>query len=239
MGQEPRGRGKILLWAAECCPTERERASGSQPCGSCLCSALSSWRCSGEQQGCPSLEDHPRTVSAVGASALLGPALRGLAVSAFALSESSAVGADGIPDGLLRSRHPSPNSPLRPPHALPTWSGRCCEEEPSTSGNSGNPGQLDHVLTGIPYPLSAIQDGGFHSCCRDLHQPCEDLGEASAMKILYLLFPFFLLLIQGAAGNEAQCRRRGGFCTIGGCRFPTTPIGRCSSYRHCCRSIWG
>nr|XP_021136722.1 gallinacin-3-like isoform X3 [Columba livia] len=70
-------------------------------------------------------------------------------------------------------------------------------------------------------------------------QPHEDLGEASAMKILYLLFPFFLLLIQGAAetGNEAQCRQRGGFCTIGRCHYPTTAIGRCSSYRHCCRSI--
>nr|XP_021136721.1 uncharacterized protein LOC110355456 isoform X2 [Columba livia] len=70
-------------------------------------------------------------------------------------------------------------------------------------------------------------------------EPHEDLGEASAMKILYLLFPFFLLLIQGAAetGNEAQCRQRGGFCTIGRCHYPTTAIGRCSSYRHCCRSI--
>ncbi|NXW87936.1 GLL3 protein, partial [Alopecoenas beccarii] len=55
------------------------------------------------------------------------------------------------------------------------------------------------------------------------------------MKILYLLFPFFLLLIQGAAGNESKCRQKGGFCVIGSCRYPTTPIGRCSSYRHCCK----
>lgn len=43
-------------------------------------------------QGCPSLEDHPRTVNAVGASALAGPALWGSVVLAFALRKSSAVG---------------------------------------------------------------------------------------------------------------------------------------------------
>ena len=35
-------------------------------------------------------------------------------------------------------------------------------------------------------------------------QPREDPGQASAMKILYLLFPFFLLLIQGAAGERGR-----------------------------------
>ncbi|XP_066851185.1 gallinacin-3-like [Anser cygnoides] len=34
---------------------------------------------------------------------------------------------------------------------------------------------------------------------QDLHQLCEDLFRASAMKILFLLFPFFLLFLQGAA----------------------------------------
>ncbi|XP_075353349.1 spheniscin-2-like [Mycteria americana] len=56
------------------------------------------------------------------------------------------------------------------------------------------------------------------------------------MKILYLLFPFFLLLIQGAAGgNSILCRRRGGFCASRRCRYPATPIGRCSIFRPCCR----
>ncbi|XP_068793029.1 gallinacin-3-like [Struthio camelus] len=59
------------------------------------------------------------------------------------------------------------------------------------------------------------------------------------MRILYLLFPFFLLLLQGAAGSASSCRRRGGFCVFGGCRFPTKNIGKCSTFVHCCKSIWG
>uniref|UniRef100_A0A8D0F9T6 Beta-defensin-like domain-containing protein n=1 Tax=Strix occidentalis caurina TaxID=311401 RepID=A0A8D0F9T6_STROC len=55
------------------------------------------------------------------------------------------------------------------------------------------------------------------------------------MKILYLLFPFFLLLVQDAAGSAIGCRQRRGFCTFGKCRYPTTPIGRCSGFRTCCR----
>jgi len=43
-------------------------------------------------QGCPSLGDHPRTVSAVGASALMGHALQGSVALAFALNKSSVVG---------------------------------------------------------------------------------------------------------------------------------------------------
>uniref|UniRef100_A0A8C0BLB0 Beta-defensin-like domain-containing protein n=1 Tax=Buteo japonicus TaxID=224669 RepID=A0A8C0BLB0_9AVES len=54
------------------------------------------------------------------------------------------------------------------------------------------------------------------------------------MKILYLLFPFFLLLIQSAAGDSSQCTRRGGRCTLR-CRYPSTPIGRCSVSRICCK----
>lgn len=42
-------------------------------------------------QGCPSLEDRPRTVSAAGASALAGRALRASVALAFALSKTSAV----------------------------------------------------------------------------------------------------------------------------------------------------
>uniref|UniRef100_A0A8B9DBW8 Beta-defensin-like domain-containing protein n=1 Tax=Anser cygnoides TaxID=8845 RepID=A0A8B9DBW8_ANSCY len=54
------------------------------------------------------------------------------------------------------------------------------------------------------------------------------------MKILFLLFPFFLLFLQGAAGSSHACRLRGGICTFGRCRFPSRPIGRCSSL-----SLWG
>ncbi|NXW14774.1 AMP1 protein, partial [Circaetus pectoralis] len=55
------------------------------------------------------------------------------------------------------------------------------------------------------------------------------------MKILYLLFPFFLLLIQSAAGGSFQCRQRGGYCNFGRCQYPAKPIGRCSGFRQCCR----
>ncbi|NXO75607.1 GLL3 protein, partial [Sitta europaea] len=55
------------------------------------------------------------------------------------------------------------------------------------------------------------------------------------MKILFLLFPLILLLVQGAAGSSSRCRRRGGFCTIGGCRYPTTPVGKCSTFKVCCK----
>uniref|UniRef100_A0A8C5ITR2 Beta-defensin-like domain-containing protein n=1 Tax=Junco hyemalis TaxID=40217 RepID=A0A8C5ITR2_JUNHY len=61
------------------------------------------------------------------------------------------------------------------------------------------------------------------------------------MKILFLLFPLILLLVQGAAGERGRgaCRRRGGFCTFGSCRYPTTPVGRCSTFKVCCKSVWG
>ncbi|NXB49400.1 GLL3 protein, partial [Leucopsar rothschildi] len=55
------------------------------------------------------------------------------------------------------------------------------------------------------------------------------------MKILFLLFPLILLFVQGAAGSSSDCRRKGGFCTFGGCRYPTTPIGRCSALKSCCK----
>ena len=35
-------------------------------------------------------------------------------------------------------------------------------------------------------------------------QPCEDLGEAAAMKILFLLLPLILLLVQEAAGENVK-----------------------------------
>ncbi|NWZ30195.1 GLL3 protein, partial [Asarcornis scutulata] len=55
------------------------------------------------------------------------------------------------------------------------------------------------------------------------------------MKILFLLFPFFLLFLQGAAGNAITCARRGGICSLGTCLFPAKAIGRCSAFIPCCR----
>uniref|UniRef100_A0A8B9IFN9 Uncharacterized protein n=1 Tax=Anser cygnoides TaxID=8845 RepID=A0A8B9IFN9_ANSCY len=55
------------------------------------------------------------------------------------------------------------------------------------------------------------------------------------MKILCLLFSFFLLFFQGAAGNYGPCGIRGGVCRPGGCRFPERRNGRCSLIVPCCR----
>ncbi|XP_040984869.1 antimicrobial peptide THP1-like [Aquila chrysaetos chrysaetos] len=63
------------------------------------------------------------------------------------------------------------------------------------------------------------------------------------MKILYLLFPFFLLLVQGAAGvsltprNESQCKQEGGFCSFLTCYHPHHIFGRCSAFMVCCKSV--
>uniref|UniRef100_A0A8C0ZIK1 Beta-defensin-like domain-containing protein n=1 Tax=Cyanistes caeruleus TaxID=156563 RepID=A0A8C0ZIK1_CYACU len=59
------------------------------------------------------------------------------------------------------------------------------------------------------------------------------------MKILFLLFPLFLLLIPSAAGKHEKCIRRGGFCAVGGCRFPYKFVGVCSALSHCCKPVWG
>ncbi|XP_064271875.1 gallinacin-3-like [Passer domesticus] len=56
------------------------------------------------------------------------------------------------------------------------------------------------------------------------------------MKILFLLFPLILLLVQGAAGDAILCKSRGGYCTVGMCRSPATPVGRCSAFTVCCIS---
>uniref|UniRef100_A0A8C0F3P6 Beta-defensin-like domain-containing protein n=1 Tax=Bubo bubo TaxID=30461 RepID=A0A8C0F3P6_BUBBB len=42
-----------------------------------------------------------------------------------------------------------------------------------------------------------------------------------------------------AWGSVIECRRRGGFCTFGNCRHASRPIGRCSTFQACCRSMWG
>ncbi|NXO67704.1 AMP1 protein, partial [Phainopepla nitens] len=55
------------------------------------------------------------------------------------------------------------------------------------------------------------------------------------MKILFLLFPLILLLVQGASGSKLQCRQRRGICSYVRCRPPLRTIGRCSSLAVCCR----
>uniref|UniRef100_A0A8C3U931 Beta-defensin-like domain-containing protein n=1 Tax=Catharus ustulatus TaxID=91951 RepID=A0A8C3U931_CATUS len=61
------------------------------------------------------------------------------------------------------------------------------------------------------------------------------------MKILFLLFPLILLLLQGAAGERGGgsvigCRRRGGFCSTGSvCGPGTRRIGKCSTFTVCCK----
>ncbi|KFP27509.1 hypothetical protein N325_12650, partial [Colius striatus] len=55
------------------------------------------------------------------------------------------------------------------------------------------------------------------------------------MRILYLLFPFFLLLLQGAAGNRKECERAKGFCGFLKCSFPFIVKGKCSRFFFCCK----
>ncbi|XP_055570000.1 ostricacin-2-like [Falco biarmicus] len=65
------------------------------------------------------------------------------------------------------------------------------------------------------------------------------------MRILYLLFPFVLLLAQGAAGsplginNEKECHRQKGFCSLLNCNFPYIISGKCSRFYFCCKKLWG
>uniref|UniRef100_A0A8B9VCC0 Beta-defensin-like domain-containing protein n=1 Tax=Anas zonorhyncha TaxID=75864 RepID=A0A8B9VCC0_9AVES len=54
------------------------------------------------------------------------------------------------------------------------------------------------------------------------------------MKILFLLLSFFLLFLQGDAGNSVLCRIRGGRCHVGSCHFPERHIGRCSAFFFLC-----
>ncbi|NXD31877.1 AMP1 protein, partial [Spelaeornis formosus] len=55
------------------------------------------------------------------------------------------------------------------------------------------------------------------------------------MKILFLLFPLILLLVQGAAGDASLCFRIRGFCSRRGCPRGTKPVGRCTPGALCCR----
>ncbi|NXI31845.1 AMP1 protein, partial [Sterrhoptilus dennistouni] len=55
------------------------------------------------------------------------------------------------------------------------------------------------------------------------------------MKILFLLFPLILLLVQGAAGSRLQCRQKKGICYFVRCRPPLRSIGRCTLLAVCCK----
>ncbi|XP_031960012.1 gallinacin-1-like [Corvus moneduloides] len=59
------------------------------------------------------------------------------------------------------------------------------------------------------------------------------------MKILFLLFPLILLLVQGAAGIKNACQLLGGYCAFWKCRPPTRRIGNCSAFTICCKRVRG
>uniref|UniRef100_A0A493T764 Beta-defensin-like domain-containing protein n=1 Tax=Anas platyrhynchos platyrhynchos TaxID=8840 RepID=A0A493T764_ANAPP len=60
------------------------------------------------------------------------------------------------------------------------------------------------------------------------------------MKILFLLLSFFLLFLQGDAGERGRREIRGGNCRFGRCQFAERQIGRCSAFQPCCGSpVWG
>ncbi|XP_017600418.1 PREDICTED: ostricacin-2-like [Corvus brachyrhynchos] len=61
------------------------------------------------------------------------------------------------------------------------------------------------------------------------------------MKILFLLFPLILLLVQGAAGsslaptNKEQCEKEQGYCGFLKCSGPFLVVGKCSRFFFCCK----
>ncbi|NWS87925.1 AMP1 protein, partial [Toxostoma redivivum] len=55
------------------------------------------------------------------------------------------------------------------------------------------------------------------------------------MKILFLLFPLILLLVQSAAGDEYLCRKVRGFCFRRQCPRGATAVGRCGQGIVCCK----
>ncbi|NXO99119.1 AMP1 protein, partial [Certhia brachydactyla] len=55
------------------------------------------------------------------------------------------------------------------------------------------------------------------------------------MKILFLLFPLILLLVQGAAGSATRCWRQRGFCSRLRCPYSTNAVGRCAPGLVCCK----
>nr|P80391.2 RecName: Full=Antimicrobial peptide THP1; AltName: Full=Turkey heterophil peptide 1; Flags: Precursor [Meleagris gallopavo]AAC36053.1 heterophil prepropeptide 1 [Meleagris gallopavo] len=65
------------------------------------------------------------------------------------------------------------------------------------------------------------------------------------MRIVYLLFPFILLLAQGAAGSSLalgkreKCLRRNGFCAFLKCPTLSVISGTCSRFQVCCKTLLG
>ncbi|NXB75100.1 AMP1 protein, partial [Donacobius atricapilla] len=55
------------------------------------------------------------------------------------------------------------------------------------------------------------------------------------MKILFLLFPLILLLVQGAAGSANRCWQQRGFCARLSCPRGTQRAGICAPGIVCCR----
>ncbi|NXB42774.1 AMP1 protein, partial [Leucopsar rothschildi] len=55
------------------------------------------------------------------------------------------------------------------------------------------------------------------------------------MKILFLLFPLILMLVQGAAESSLQCRQRREICSYVRCYPPLRTIGNCTSLSMCCK----
>uniref|UniRef100_A0A493TPJ0 Beta-defensin-like domain-containing protein n=1 Tax=Anas platyrhynchos platyrhynchos TaxID=8840 RepID=A0A493TPJ0_ANAPP len=60
-------------------------------------------------------------------------------------------------------------------------------------------------------------------------------GQPARLSLGLLAGPPPSLLLCAPVGVHQACRRRGGFCTFGRCRFPTRPVGRCSTLVPCCR----
>ncbi|XP_061317013.1 gallinacin-8-like [Pezoporus flaviventris] len=67
----------------------------------------------------------------------------------------------------------------------------------------------------------------------------------SDMKILYLFFAIFLLMLQGTLGfmrapnNDVQCKQAGGTCSTDLCPLPNMrPFGRCQQGVPCCRAVY-
>ncbi|NXP41974.1 AMP1 protein, partial [Leiothrix lutea] len=55
------------------------------------------------------------------------------------------------------------------------------------------------------------------------------------MKILFLLFPLILLLVQGETGSSNSCSIQNGFCSSLVCPSGSKVVGRCSPNLVCCK----
>ncbi|NXL23734.1 AMP1 protein, partial [Setophaga kirtlandii] len=55
------------------------------------------------------------------------------------------------------------------------------------------------------------------------------------MKILFLVFPLILLLVQGTAGSALRCSLKHGFCIKHFCSRGTRIVGLCAPGYACCK----